>query len=320
VHVAGAVVHIERLSALRHGAQQERVVPALPLFVLVEPDRGAFGVSSGALYRAIEIGRGPRALERLEASEHEAAVLRANIVHAAGVGGGEPSAHGRDIARTRAAGSAGCLRERRMFVQRTAAVLGVVFAVLSASGCATVVVPPAPPEQPQAVYLLDHGRHSSLVLPAEGGGGMTRWEYGDWAYFALNERGAGAASGALLGPSRAALGRQQLAAPASAAALRRGVRVPVERLHALEVESRAVRALRERLEGIHAAAEAAPVYNPRYELEFVPHPEPYSMGHNSNSVVAGWLESLGCRVQGPALLASWEVRSPDPAGAGTETP
>jgi len=190
----------------------------------------------------------------------------------------------------------------------------LVFAALAASGCATVVVPPAAPEEPQAVYLLDHGRHSSLVLPAEGGR-VTRWEYGDWAYFALNERGPGTASGALLGPSRAALGRQRLPGPASVSGLRRRVRVPIERLHAVEVEGEAVRALRERLEGIHRAAEGAAVYNPRYELEFVPHPEPYSARHNSNTVVAEWLQRLGCRVEGAGLWASWSVRSPDAAGA-----
>ena len=40
---------------------------------------------------------------------------------------------------------------------------------------------------------------------------------------------------------------------------------------------------------------------------FVPYPEPYWIFHNSNQVVAGWLEELQCRVQGPALFAVWRL-------------
>ena len=44
-----------------------------------------------------------------------------------------------------------------------------------------------------------------------------------------------------------------------------------------------------------------------YDLVFVPHPDPYSMFHNSNRVVAGWLEQLGCRVEGTTLLSVWQL-------------
>lgn len=191
------------------------------------------------------------------------------------------------------------------------AVLLVVLGASSLGACATVVTPPAAPAQPEAVYLLDHGRHSSLVLPAAGGG-MTRYEYGDWAYFALNERGAGAVSGALLGPSTAALGRQRLPGPASESAVRRYVRVPIEELHVLEVDRDAVRALHERLDVIYESSDQEPVYNPRYELEFVRHPDAYSARRNSNTMVADWLESLDCRVTGSKLWASWDVRAEPP--------
>jgi hypothetical protein len=40
-----------------------------------------------------------------------------------------------------------------------------------------------------------------------------------------------------------------------------------------------------------------------YDLAFVPHPDPDTISHNSNRVVAGWLEQLGCRVEGPVLFA-----------------
>ncbi|MFW5955095.1 MAG: hypothetical protein ACOCSG_07320, partial [Guyparkeria sp.] len=38
-------------------------------------------------------------------------------------------------------------------------------AVWLLSACATTIVPPESVEQSQAVFVLDHGRHSSLVLP-----------------------------------------------------------------------------------------------------------------------------------------------------------
>ena len=49
------------------------------------------------------------------------------------------------------------------------------------------------------------------------------------------------------------------------------------------------------------------VDNAAYDLVFVPYPEPYSMFHNSNQVVAGWLEQLGCRVEGTTLLSVWQL-------------
>ncbi|NIR88507.1 MAG: DUF2459 domain-containing protein [Gammaproteobacteria bacterium] len=202
---------------------------------------------------------------------------------------------------------------------RTPSAVAATIAALSLGACATVVVPPAAPGQAEAVYLLDHGRHSSLVLPAADGG-MVRYEYGDWAYFALNERGARAVSGALFGPSTAALGRQRLPGPASAFAVRRHVRVSIENLYVLEVEREGVRTLRERLDAIHESAGEKPVYNPRYELEFVRHPDAYSASRNSNSMVADWLQSLGCRVAGWKLWASWDIRPPRPLRSNGREP
>ena len=42
-----------------------------------------------------------------------------------------------------------------------------------------------------------------------------------------------------------------------------------------------------------------------YDLEFVPHPRPYSAAHHSNQVVAGWLRELGVVTRGLPLLSSW---------------
>ena len=61
------------------------------------------------------------------------------------------------------------------------------------------------------------------------------------------------------------------------------------------------------LERIYEENSAERVDNEAYDLVFVPYPEPYSIVHNSNQVVAGWLEQLGCRVEGPALFSVWQL-------------
>jgi hypothetical protein len=189
---------------------------------------------------------------------------------------------------------------------RGAVALGVV---LLAQACTTVVIPPADPAEPRPVFLLDHGRHASLVLPA-GDAGMIRYEYGDWRWFALRQTGPFEATGALLWPTRAGLGRRWLPGPPDAPSVQQQVAVVIEDLHVVTVEAVAVARLRAELEALFAAGANRRVVNAAYDLDFVPHPERYSAFHNSNTVVAGWLSRLGCRVRGIALLSRWRVAPP----------
>ncbi|HEX6113234.1 MAG TPA: hypothetical protein VFZ10_13070 [Geminicoccaceae bacterium] len=39
----------------------------------------------------------------------------------------------------------------------------------------------------------------------------------------------------------------------------------------------------------------------------MPHPDPDTISHNSNQVVADWLEQLGCRVEGTTLSSRWQL-------------
>jgi hypothetical protein len=135
---------------------------------------------------------------------------------------------------------------------------------------------------------------------------MFRYAYGDWQWYALRQTGPAEASSALLWPSRAALGRRELPGPFSPAAVSREVRVPIEHALYLTVDARDVRSLVDRLDGIFFENSAARIYNEAYDLVFVPHPEPYSMSHNSNQVVGNWLEQLQCRVEGPTLFSIWK--------------
>lgn len=184
--------------------------------------------------------------------------------------------------------------------------VGVVALVIF-EGCTTVVVPPVAPNAPRPVFLLDHGRHASLALP-RGDGGMVRYSYGDWRYYAQVKTGFLRGSAAILWPTQAALGRRELPGPLEAAAVRRNVRVWSEQLYELIVDSLAIEALRFKLDSIYEANLESRIYNSAYDLEFVHHPRAYWAFHNSNQVVAGWLEELGCRVSGLALFSRWKLK------------
>ncbi|HEX2164330.1 MAG TPA: hypothetical protein VHM02_10305 [Thermoanaerobaculia bacterium] len=190
-------------------------------------------------------------------------------------------------------------------------------AVLLFVACTTTIEPPATPSDPVAVYLLDHGRTPSLVLPVDDAGGepgMLRYAYGDWRWYALEQKSSGQGVAALLWPTRGALGREAIPGPPGEAAVRAGVEVPIETLHPVLVGAAEVAALAARLDALFESEIDTLVEAPGSGLSFVHHPEPYTFLHSSNRAVAGWLRELGCRVRGTALWSSWRV-APAPAGA-----
>ncbi|MEJ2644743.1 MAG: hypothetical protein P8180_07385 [Gammaproteobacteria bacterium] len=182
--------------------------------------------------------------------------------------------------------------------------------LLLLQGCATVVVPPQVRPNAVTVFLLDHGHHSSLVLPTASDR-IVRYAYGDWAYYAKADTGLYRGTAALLWPTQGALGRRELPGPPTAAAVRREVRVPIVRLYALKVRRSKAERLRRHLDGIFRANIKSVLYNPLYDLYFVHDPQPYDVAHDSNREVAHWLIRLGCRIRGgPALLSNWKVERP----------
>jgi len=181
-------------------------------------------------------------------------------------------------------------------------------AVLAVSACTHTVIAPARPEQPRAAFLLDHGRHASLVL--ERADGITRYSYGHWSYYAENRTGLFRASGTLFGNDRAALGRRHFAGAAELDIVRHRVRVPVEAAWRIDVPAARAAALIDELDILFEAGAPERIDNRLYDLEFVPHPDPYHLGHNSNHVIGEWLRRLGCRVDMSGPLSSWHVAYP----------
>jgi hypothetical protein len=180
-----------------------------------------------------------------------------------------------------------------------------VAAPLWLSGCGATVYPPPDVAAPSQVGVLDHGQHSSLILQIPDG--MVRYSYGDWKWYALRQTGPAEGIAALFWPTQAGLGRKQLPGPFSPMAVSREVRVGIENAVYFTVDARAVHQLVDSLERIFDENSAGQVYNEAYDLVFVPHPDPYTIAHNSNRVVGGWLEQLGCRVEGTTLLSVWQL-------------
>lgn len=172
-------------------------------------------------------------------------------------------------------------------------------------GCANHVVPPAEVEEPTRVFLLDHGRHTSLVVSTPEGG-LVRYAYGDWRFYAERKTGLRHATAALLWRTPGALGRRELRGPPTAEAVRARIPLVIVNLYALDVEQASVAALRDELDAMFSTAEQT-VDTPETDLIFVPHPRAYTLRHNSNTAIAGWLTQLGCEVRGPAIIARWRI-------------
>jgi hypothetical protein len=190
--------------------------------------------------------------------------------------------------------------------------VGPVLAAMLVAGCSATITPPPTAERPKPIFLLDHGRSASLVLPRDEG--LARWAYGDWDWYARMRTGSGAGMRALFASSRGTLGRYRLEGPATPASVDRQVDVPIQRLFEIAVDQAQARALDARLEALFATGREAAIYNGAYQLEFVPHPDPYTLGHNSNHVVADWLRELGCTVEGDPALGKWRIRGLAPSG------
>ncbi len=183
-------------------------------------------------------------------------------------------------------------------------------ATLLLGACTATLIPPGEVEDPRRAFLLDHGRHTTLVLPrAEGG--LVRYAYGDWDYYARNRTGLWQGTRAVLWPTRAGLGRRELAGSATEAGVRRAVAVGIREVIPVSVEADRVAVLRRELDALFRDHGERRHENRRYDLVFVPHPDSYSLASNSNGRVARWLESLGVQVSGWPLWSRWRRLSPE---------
>ena len=175
------------------------------------------------------------------------------------------------------------------------------------SGCGATVRPPADPENPVNVYLIDYGRHTGLVLPREEPRSYVEYHYGEWAWFAENRTGPLSSVRAMVFPSRGTLARREHSGTIDEQTLARSY--IFDSLYSLTVGAAEAEALRLRLDERFESEIETETYNPRQAMHFVHDERRYTFWGNSNTVLAGWLRELGCEVRGPALLANWRIES-----------
>jgi hypothetical protein len=181
------------------------------------------------------------------------------------------------------------------------------FSIVLLSGCSGRIIPPPSPETPRAVFVLDHGQHSSLVIEDKQGA-LTRYSYGDWRYYAEGRTGFWSGLRALLIPTQAALGRKQLSGPATLDNVHQQVKIAVIKTVSLKAEATVVDDLQRQLDFIYQQNQHAKQYRVDFDLEFVHHPMPYSIRHNSNQVIGQWLTTLGSEIHGWPLLSNWTIQ------------
>jgi hypothetical protein len=172
-------------------------------------------------------------------------------------------------------------------------------------GCATTITPPQSPVDPVEVFVVDHGRTTSLVIPSSSAGAL-RYAYGDWNYYALGRKDLFHGIAALLWPTPSALGRAEFQTAATEEDIRTQVH-SIEALHVIHVERAQVHAFEQRMETLYNAGRGSEVENLPTGLRFVPHPRRYTYFWNSNHAVASWLRELGCRTRGASFRASWRI-------------
>ena len=113
--------------------------------------------------------------------------------------------------------------------------LPVLIVVLSTfgplCGCVTRVRMPVRPVEPVDVFLVDYGRHSSLLLPDDGDKGLIEFTYGDWRWFALGKDGPLDVIPTIFLPTQGALGRWTWPIRRDARVVRRAI--PCETVHTI---------------------------------------------------------------------------------------
>ena len=180
-------------------------------------------------------------------------------------------------------------------------------ALLVLPGCAWTVRAPSAVADPVPVWITEYGKHCRVALPAADST-FTEYGFGEWHYYALEERGWLSTLRAGAGFGSGAFSRRTLR-PAADGTL--GPRqTGGTRSERLEVERSAADALRRELDDRLARnqgdvrirqADAVPV-----------DPAGYHLFDNSNHATVKWLRRLGCEVRGFPLMANFRVEE----GAG----
>ena len=181
-----------------------------------------------------------------------------------------------------------------------------VLLALFLPGCAWTIRPLSDIADPVPVWITEYGRHCRVALPS-GPSKFTEYGFGEWHFYALEDRGILSTLRAATGFGRGAFSRRELTpAPDETLGPRqtggtRSERVLVERTRADSLH----RELEARWQGNQTnvrirARDRVPVSSDA---------EGYHLFSNSNHATARWLRRLGCDIHGFPLMANFRVKN-----------
>ena len=181
--------------------------------------------------------------------------------------------------------------------------IAACFALLCA--CTTTVHEPASVRDPATVYILDYGRHASLLLPREDSSDLVEFAFGEWGWFAEGHDCLLRGPFVLLFPGQGTLGRKQWPPPPPGTPMAEWI--GVISAEPIMVERSRAAALVARLDAAFEEHEDSRIANAT-GMEFVKIPRRYRGLSNSNTLVGEWLRELGAEVDGPAFFSNFAVR------------
>jgi hypothetical protein len=195
-----------------------------------------------------------------------------------------------------------------VIAQRLLAAQVLIAAVTVAAGCTTRIITPENPSAPTAVFIVDYGRHTSLVLPAQDGKSLVEYSYGDWNWYALDKSGLLDVFPTMLWPTRGTLGRRSLHVEPNSFQIRRETKC--DQVLKVIVAGEQAAALLVQLRSEYDEHIDSIPFQERFHLKFVHSDRSFHLFHNCNQQVAARLRDLGCKVQGPAMFAQFIVQRP----------
>jgi hypothetical protein len=177
--------------------------------------------------------------------------------------------------------------------------------LLSLAGCTTTIVPPREPDAPVLVYVVDHGRHSSLLFSQGDPNLMIEYTYGEWGWFAENDTGCARSVPTLFWPTQGALGRRTLALKSDTVAVR--ARFSHELVYPVLVARSKRDALLRKLDAEFQARSDTRLYQPAFETEFVYSDDRFYVFNNCNHATRTWLRDLGCKAKWGGVWAKFRM-------------
>jgi len=180
-----------------------------------------------------------------------------------------------------------------------------IFLLIFLGGCSTRLEIKNEPTDPVVVYLLDHGIHSSLVLPRNKGDEYVEYAFGEWKWFAQNKDAWYRVPAVLFWPTEGTLGRIEYKGAGAKDSFRKGRGEII--IHSLNASKKRVRDLLEILDKKYENKQASEIFNQHYGMKFVPDNRSFYLWRTCNHLVAQWLEILDYGISGSVILSSWDI-------------